>query len=123
AKKLVEEEYGFACVPVASTWQMGKKYEYILDICGATTGAGIYPPDFTSEVINKLIPEDKSFTSPFDGTSLTLKTVLRSESYDDKDENKKVVGDHVLDAPIQFSVRVTPWKEDEDWNNGSIGMQ
>lgn len=123
-KKFVEEEYGFACVPVASTWQMGKKYEYTLDICGAITGAGIYPPDFTGEVVNKLIPTDKSFTSTFDGTtSLTLKTVLRSDSYGDQDKNKKVVGDPVLDAQIQFSVKVTAWEEDKDWNNGSIGMQ
>lgn len=122
-KKFVEEEYGFACVPVASTWQMGKKYEYILDICGATTGAGIYPPDFTSEVIGKLIPTDKSFISIDGKTKLDLKTVLRSESYDDTDKNKKVVGDPVLDAPIQFSVKVTLWDENTGWTNGSIGMQ
>ena len=37
-------EYGFACVPLSSTWNtdgIGKHYTYNLDICGETTGAGL----------------------------------------------------------------------------------
>lgn len=37
-------EYGFACVPLSSTWNtdgIGKHYTYNLDICGETTGSGL----------------------------------------------------------------------------------
>lgn len=104
-------EYGFVCVPLSSTWNtdgIGKHYTYNLDICGETTGAGLYPPVFTSDDIKKLIPEE----SKVGGKALTVVTAL---------PDKKNVGDPVLDEPIKFSVTVADWVTPaaNDWEPGN----
>lgn len=95
-------EYGFTCVPLAANWEMGKKYTYTLDICGETTGAGVYPPldDYSAYVPNAV----KS----------NIKIVKRPDG--------KKVGDLVLDDPIQFKVDVDAWTDASDFN-GDIPMQ
>ncbi len=91
--KFDEEEYGYSCVPINTKWEPGKKYVYNLSFCGATSGAGVYPP--TSDLAGlpdgdgkyiKVIPEDKE------------------------------VGDPVLDNPITFTVEVATWEGDENAN-------
>lgn len=91
--KFDEEEYGYSCVPINTKWEPGKKYVYNLSFCGATSGAGVYPP--TSDLAGlpdgdgkyiKVIPEDKE------------------------------VGDPVLDNPITFTVDVATWEGDENAN-------
>ena len=109
-------EYGFVCVPVNSQWEMGKKYLYKLDICGATTGAGIYPPDLANTDFKTLIPAGNKFD--FFGREYTLEIVGR-----DKGTTNKEVGDPVLDAPIQFSVSVKTWDENDGWTSGDIDLQ
>lgn len=109
-------EYGFVCVPVNSTWERGKKYLYTLDICGATTGAGIYPPDLAETDFSSLIPAGNEFN--FFDKKYTLKIVGR-----DADKTGKNVGDAVLSEPIQFSVDVTPWDENRGWASGDIDLQ
>ncbi len=104
-------EYGFVCVPLSSTWNtdgIGKHYTYNLDICGATTGAGLYPPTFTQDDINKLIPEGSKV-----GTD-NLKVVT------DRPTGKNI-GDPVLDEPIKFSVTVADWitPADGTWTPGN----
>ena len=92
-------EYGFVCVPLESTWNtegIGKHYTYNLDICGETTGAGLYPPVFDDDFINKLIPGE----SKVGGKALSVVT--------DRPTTKNV-GDPVLDEPIKFSVTVADW--------------
>lgn len=37
-------EYGETCVPIKIDWEAGKKYIYTLEMCGADSGAGVYPP-------------------------------------------------------------------------------
>lgn len=102
-------EYGFVCVPLSSTWNtdgIGKHYTYHLDICGATTDAGLYPPTLTEEFVNGLIPKD----SKVNGNKLS---VVR-----DRPDGKNV-GDPVLDQPIQFSVTVDDWQDPEEgWKPG-----
>lgn len=103
-------EYGFVCVPLSSTWNtegIGKHYTYNLDICGETTGAGLYPP-VTSDDIKKLIPEG----SKVGGKDLIVVTAL---------PDKKNVGDPVLDEPIKFSVTVEDWVTPaaNDWTPGN----
>lgn len=85
------EQYGFSCVPLDATWEMGKKYTYTLDICGKKTGAGIYPPLIDDEMLKKLVP-----------TSEQGANIIRNN-----DVNK--VGDKVLNEPIKFSVSVEGW--------------
>lgn len=110
--KFDASEYGFVCVPLGTTWEMGKKYVYTLDICGAATGAGVYPPTNTDK-FNGLIPTDKKFTTIFDENPVDLKVVS------DLPEGKEV-GDFVLDAPIKFNVTVSPWKDaDSEWKPGN----
>lgn len=104
-------EYGFVCVPLSSTWNtdgIGKHYTYNLDICGATTGAGLYPPVFTSEEIAKLIPAGSKVGDK------NLKVVTTRPT------NKKV-GDPVLDEPIKFDVSVQDWgiPADGNWTPGN----
>lgn len=88
-----KEQYGYSCVPINTKWEPGKKYVYNLSFCGATSGAGVYPP--TSDLAGlpdgggkyiKVIPEDKE------------------------------VGDPVLDNPITFTVDVATWEGDENAN-------
>lgn len=112
--KFDASEYGFVCVPLGTTWEMGKKYVYTLDICGAKTGAGIYPPITTenTEKFNNLIPVDKSYTTIF-GKEATLKIV----STRPKGKN---IGDYVLDEPIKFNVTVSKWADaDSEWEPGN----
>lgn len=91
--KFDKEQYGYSCVPINTKWEPGKKYVYNLSFCGATSGAGVYPP--TSDLAGlpdgggkyiKVIPEDKE------------------------------VGDPVLDNPITFTVDVATWEGDENAN-------
>lgn len=98
-EKYAAEEYGFVCVPLSSTWNsegIGKHYTYNLDICGATTGAGLYPPVFTDDEIAKLIPGG----SKVGGKDLKVVTTVPTG---------KNVGANVLDEPIQFTVKVEDW--------------
>ncbi len=93
-------QYGFVCVPLASTWNtegIGKHYTYNLDICGATTGAGYYPPTFNADFINKLIPKN----SKVGEKALSVVTSIPTG---------KNVGDKVLDEPIKFTVTVEGWE-------------
>ena len=95
---------------------MGKKYQFTLDICGATTGAGYYPPLLDETILKKLIPTENKFV-PFggDGTLVEVKTVT------DRPAGKKI-GDEVLDGPIQFEVKVSGWAEDDEWTNGQLPL-
>lgn len=107
-KTYAAEEYGFVCVPLSSTWNtegIGKHYTYNLDICGATTGAGYYPPTIDK---SKLIPAGAKVGN------VALKVVTTRPS----DKN---VGDPVLDEPIKFSVTVADWviPEDDEWTPGN----
>lgn len=118
SKNFDEGEYGFVCVPVGTTFEMGKKYSFNLDICGKESGAGIYPPDtdFAS-----LIPTDKIFTTNW-GNSKTLKIVSRPTGSVTNPNEKKEVGDLVLDAPITFSVTVDNWNENTSWTEGNVKL-
>lgn len=122
--KFEPAEYGFVCVPVGKipgadkdySLDMGKKYQFTLDICGATTGAGYYPPLLDETILKKLIPTENKFV-PFggDGTLVEVKTVT------DRPAGKKI-GDEVLDGPIQFEVKVSGWAEDDEWTNGQLPL-
>lgn len=98
--KVVPEEYGYTCVPIALDWQPGVKYAYNLEFCGKNSGAGIYPPNDV-ETIEGL---------PESGEGLTII----------KRPSGKNPGDLVLDAPITFEVTVGGWEpvNDNDENNG-----
>lgn len=100
--KFNSEEYGFSCVAVPVDWEMGKKYVYALDICGAASGAGVYPPELTDAVINSLIP-----------SSMDRKYIITTRP------DGKNVGDPVLDEPIKFNVTVSEWKTGDTWTNGT----
>lgn len=94
------EQYGFSCVPLSAAWEMGKKYTYTLDICGKETGAGIYPPIISDDMLKTLVP-----------TSEQGKIIRNT------DEAK--VGKKVLNEPIKFSVSVTGWaNQTGEWING-----
>lgn len=120
-KKFVKGEYGFVCVPVATTFEMGKKYRFNLDICGALSGAGYYPPE-TDEIYKNLLPIDEgenwTFKTHWDSETETTKMSIVGRPTD------KVVGDLVLNAPIQFGVSVSPWGGDDDgnWIDGSVKL-
>lgn len=112
-----EAEYGFVCVPVETTFEMGKKYLFTLDICGATSGAGNYPPELADQ-FKKLVPKASGEANKYDPfkpwanetTEVNLEIVTERPSV-------KKVGDQVLDAPIQFSVEVEDWSK--DWTPGT----
>lgn len=97
ADKYDSDMYGFSCVPLDIEWIMGKKYVYNLDICGATSGAGVYPPVIDDEMLNKLLP-----------LSLNRDKIIT------KLPSGKNVGDPVLDEPIQFEVSVDEWVSTEN---------
>lgn len=113
-QKFVEGEYGFVCVPVGTTFEKGKKYKFILDICGATTGAGFYPPE-TDDIYKKLLPtgDNLKFT-----TNWGTKTTLTIEGH----PSDKQPGNFVLNKPIDFSVSVFPWDENTDWKEGDLDL-
>lgn len=107
-------EYGFVCVPLESDWKtngIGKHYTYKLNICGNGTGAGQYPPEMTTEDVNKLVPTGTE-VSVVGGATQPLKVVTTIPS-------NKHVGDNVLDDPIQFTVTVNAWDEPENWTQGT----
>lgn len=104
-------QYGFVCVPLSSTWNtdgIGKHYTYNLDICGATTGAGLYPPKLSEDFVNGLIPGG----SKVGGEALEVVTAR---------PGGKEVGDPVLDEPIKFSVSVDDWNtpKPDEWTPGN----
>ena len=88
-----KEQYGYSCVPINTKWEPGKKYVYNLSFCGATSGAGVYPP--TSD-----------FAGLPDGGGKYIKVIPAD----------KKVGDPVLDNPITFTVDVATWEGDENAN-------
>lgn len=96
------DEYGLTCIPVKIDWKSGYRYTYNLDICGAASGAGVYPP-FDPEKAKELIPASDN------------KIVLNT----DRPAGKNI-GDPVLDEPIKFNVTVSAWKEDSEWTNGNL---
>ncbi len=95
-------EYGLTCIPVKIDWKSGYRYTYNLDICGAASGAGVYPP---------IAPEDAQKLIPAGDADIVLNTTRPSG---------KNIGDPVLDEPIKFNVSVSAWKEDSEWTNGSL---
>ncbi len=102
--KFDTNEYGYSCVPVATKWEPGKRYIYNLSFCGATSGAGIYPPT----------------------NHPTVDPVAPDKYVDDIPEGK-YPGDPVLDNPITFTVTVENWEDEKDadgsgWTNGNINM-
>lgn len=114
--KFDDAEYGFVAVPVGTTFEPNKKYLYTLNICGAASGAGNYPPDLI-EKFKTLVPKagDKPNEydkfAPRDGEEqIYLKLVARGDV--------KKVGDPVLDEPIQFTVSVGDW--DGTWTSGNV---
>lgn len=101
------EEYGFSCIPINTTWEPGKKYIYTLEFCGPTSGAGIYPPQTDVDNIWKALGENNKY----------IKTIPTTPG---ADGNPKTVGDPVLDQPIRFTVEVESW---EEWTGGNMGMK
>lgn len=127
-------EYGFVCVPLSTDWAQagtedckgaGKHYTYVLDICGAKTGAGIYPPFYKAAADNPAVPAGlipsgaevsayvlNETTHAYETKTVTLNPVVTLPS-------GKSVGDNVLDEPIKFSVTVSDWaEEDIPWTDG-----
>lgn len=128
-------QYGFVCVPLSTDWAetvdgsddlkgMGKHYTYKLDICGLTSGAGVYPPipadgEPAAQLVAKLIPSGAIENAlVWDDTEnkymrkdVTLNVVTKRAS-------GKKVGDPVLDEPIKFSVTVSDWLDQTEWNPG-----
>lgn len=129
-------QYGFVCVPLSTDWATvennaedckgaGKHYTYVLDICGAKTGAGIYPPFYKAAAENPTVPAGlipanakvsayvyKTETGEYKTETVDLHPVVTLPS-------DKHVGDNVLDEPIKFSVTVSDWAtEDIPWTDG-----
>lgn len=122
-------EYGFICVPISTDWGeevenqddckgAGKHYTYTLDICGATTGAGLYPP---TQDASKLIPANPTVSAlvlnatkgEYETQTVALKVVQTLPTGKD-------VGSKVLDDPIKFSVSVTEWENvTGEWTDGT----
>lgn len=100
------EEYGFTCIPVKIDWKSGYCYSYDLNICGAASGAGIYPP-IAPEAVEAL----KAQLIPAADTKIRVNATRPSG---------KKIGDPVLDEPIVFNVTVDEWKTDEEWTNGNL---
>ena len=101
-------EYGYTCVPINDKWEPGKKYVYNLQFCGATSGAGVYPP--TDDLTTFNLPDDVKDEK---GNIIykyikTIPTVSPA----------KGIGDPVLDNPINFTVTVEEWAE--EWKNGNM---
>lgn len=127
-------QYGFVCVPLSTDWAQdgtedckgaGKHYTYVLDICGAKTGAGIYPPFYKAAADNPEVPAGLIPANPtvsayvlndtktaYETKTVELHPVVTLPS-------GKSVGDNVLDEPIKFSVTVSDWaEEDIPWTDG-----
>ena len=118
SSKFNEGEYGFVCVPVGTTFEMGKKYTFNLDICGKDSGAGNYPPDGEGYDYSSLYPGGHSFASQLGAANdVTLTVVSRPTT----PPTKKEVGDVVLDGAIEFNVTIEPWAAaGEDWKDGDL---
>lgn len=122
-------QYGFICVPISTDWGeevadqddckgAGKHYTYTLDICGAKSGAGLYPPA-EKNFKSKLIPADAKVKALvlIDGKYVEQTVDLEVVETPPTD---KGVGDKVLDDPIQFSVTVKGWEnETGNWTDGT----
>lgn len=114
SSKFNEGEYGFVCVPVGTTFEMGKKYTFNLDICGKDSGAGNYPPDGDGYDYSSLYPAGHSFASQLGAANDVTLTVVSRPA-------KKNVGDVVLDGAIEFNVTIEPWAAaGEDWKDGDL---
>lgn len=111
ADKYKKHEYGFTCVPLSAEWKMGKRYTYTLDICGASSGAGVYPPVISKDIWENFVPSDE-LASPDDELSSDSKKVIIVNT---RPAGKKI-GDPVLDAPISFTVDVAEWTDAENFN-------
>ena len=102
-KTFDEAQYGYTCVPIGTKWEPGKRYIYNLSFCGATSGAGIYPPE--NILANMPAGDGKYITTRPKG---------------------KEVGDPVLDDPIRFTVTVSDWVDaggsTGGWTDGNIDM-
>lgn len=103
--KFNEYEYGYTCVPIDTKWEAGKRYIYNLSFCGATSGAGIYPPTGSLDEKPDGNGEYKYIKIPAEG---------------------KYAGDPVLDNPISFTVTVKDWVDaggsTGGWTEGNIDM-
>ena len=87
-----DEAYGYTCVPLTKvTWIPGKKYVYNLDICGPTSGAGVYPPDEELPKVDGITPVERP--------------------------DSKKPGDPVLDDPITFDVTIEEWVSEDNPEN------
>ncbi|WP_295731525.1 fimbrillin family protein [uncultured Muribaculum sp.] len=104
-----ETQYGFACVPVNTNWEPGKKYVYTLTFCGYDSGAGVYPPTARVEEINATLTGNADYITAIPEPVAGV---------------KKEVGDPVLDNPIRFTVTVEDWTDasNDGWTNGDINM-
>lgn len=115
--------YGLSAIPIPVNWEMGKKYTYSLDMCGTSTGAGMYPPN---------VPADKTTLENYlkrfiPGTPGTDYQINANAANSDpqkvnvitKIPEGKGVGDYVLDDPIQFEVTVSDWADGGTWVNGN----
>ena len=94
-----------------------RSYSYNLDICGASSGAGVYPPniptttDAVKAYINKLIPSSET-----EGDNTKIKVVTN------RPDGKKV-GDPVLEEPIKFNVTVSDWANaGSEWTDGNVNL-
>lgn len=150
AEKYDGSQYGFVCVPISTDWAAddendkedckgaGKRYTFKLDICGAESDAGYYPPipsassDASPEevaeaekaaqaFVDKLVPPGamvsalvlNETTKKYKEESVALKVVTKRAT-------GKKVGDPVLDAEIKFSVSVEEWGT---WTNGGSSVK
>lgn len=150
AERYDGSQYGFVCVPISTDWAAddendkedckgaGKRYTFKLDICGAESDAGYYPPipsassDASAEevaeaekaaqaFVDKLVPPGamvsalvlNETTKKYKEESVALKVVTKRAT-------GKKVGDPVLDAEIKFSVSVEPW---DTWTNGGSSVK
>lgn len=117
-----EDAYGLTAIPVPVNWEIGKKYTYNLDICGENSGAGMYPPNVPTEsdqlaaYLAKFIPGTLGTDYVINATEKpnpTKTNIITTR------QSGKVVGDYVLDDPIQFEVTVSDWADGGTWTNGS----
>ena len=115
ANKYSDAQYGFVCVPVATQFEANKKYLFTLDICGAASGAGNYPPDL-NEKFKTLVPKAADDNAKYDKFK-PWTTSTSTVNLEIVDRAVKNVGDAVLDAPIQFSVTVSDWPK--EWTDAS----
>lgn len=154
AEKYDGSQYGFVCVPISTDWAdydenvndnddkdckgAGKRYTFKLDICGAESDAGYYPPipsassDASPEEVAEAEKAAKAFVDKLvpSGVKVTA-YVLNKETNKYKEESVdlkvvtnratgKKVGDPVLDAEIKFSVSVEDWGT---WTNGGSSVK